>query len=301
MSVLSALPGAGVAKLLRYVWNHPLNRDDPAAAVGRVLRWQVASRLIDGYIAFPFVEDTHLVARRGMVGATGNWYCGLHEVDEMAFVLHMLRPDDHFVDVGANVGSYTVLAAGACGARVTCVEPIPSTFVHLQRNVRFNELQDRVRCCGVGLSERSGTLRFSTDQQTINHVLAEGEGGPSLDVPVTTLDELLDGDVPRVLKIDVEGHEAAVLAGAGQTLAAPELAAVLMETNGSGDRYGVADEQLLSTMRSAGFEPYGYDPLGRRLLPFDPAMLNTVFVRSADEVGQRVRASRRFRTLQGSI
>jgi FkbM family methyltransferase len=44
----------------------------------------------------------------------------------MAFVLHLLRPDHKFVDVGANVGSYTVLAAGAVGAEVICIEPVRS-------------------------------------------------------------------------------------------------------------------------------------------------------------------------------
>ncbi|TMC68336.1 MAG: FkbM family methyltransferase, partial [Chloroflexi bacterium] len=93
-----------------------------------MVRWQFVSRLIAGPIALPFVEGTSLFAMRGMTGATGNWYCGLHEVREMAFVLHLLRAKDHFLDVGANVGSYTVLAGGAVGARVTAVEPIPETF-----------------------------------------------------------------------------------------------------------------------------------------------------------------------------
>jgi cyclopropane fatty-acyl-phospholipid synthase-like methyltransferase len=56
------------------------------------------------------------------------------------FVLHLLRPADHFLDVGANVGSYTVMAAGSVGAFVTCVEPIPSTFAHFERNIALNGL-----------------------------------------------------------------------------------------------------------------------------------------------------------------
>src|SRR5207248_910045 len=69
-----------------------------------------------------------------------------HEVAEMAFVLHVLRPSDKFIDVGANVGSYTVLAAGAVGSRVFAVEPIPTTFGFLRRNVALNGLGELVRC-----------------------------------------------------------------------------------------------------------------------------------------------------------
>ena len=245
--------------LLRYVWQHPLNAHARWAALGRVLRWQIASRLMAGPIAFAFVEGTRLFATRGMTGATGNWYCGLHEVHEMAFVLHLLRPDEHFVDIGANIGSYAILGGGA-RARVTAVEPIPSTFAHLKRNVALNELEERVRCYQVGLSGQAGTLRFSSGLDTVNHVLAEGEILPSIDVPVMRLDDMVGDDVPVLMKIDVEGHELSVLRGGPLTLSNPRLLAVIMETNGSGARYGVADEALVAVMREHGFAPFGYDP-----------------------------------------
>lgn len=98
---------------LKFIWSHPLNAYGRWAALGRFARWQAASRLLAGPIALPFVEETRLFASKGMTGATGNWYCGLHEYAEMAFVLHFLRDSDLFVDVGANVGSYTVLVGGA--------------------------------------------------------------------------------------------------------------------------------------------------------------------------------------------
>lgn len=187
-------------QLLRYVWDHPLNARGRFAAIGRVIRWQLGSRLLPGVVALPYVEGTCLFASHGMTGATGNWYCGLHEFAEMAFVLHVLRQDEHFVDVGANVGSYTVLAAGAVGARTTAVEPIPSTFEHLRRNVALNGLDERVRCRRAGLSDRDGVLRFTSTLDTVNHVLAAGEDLPAIDVPVTTLDALVSNDVPVLVK-----------------------------------------------------------------------------------------------------
>jgi hypothetical protein len=63
-----------------------------------------------------------------MTEATSNWYCGLHEYRNMAFVLYALREHEHFLDIGANIGIYTILAAGGVGCRVTSVEPIPTTF-----------------------------------------------------------------------------------------------------------------------------------------------------------------------------
>jgi len=287
--------------LLRYVWNHPLNANGQFAALWRVLRWQIASRLMPGPIALPYAEGTFLFATRGMTGATGNWYCGLHEVNEMAFVLHLLHPGEHFLDVGANVGSYTVLAAGAANARVTAVEPIPATHAHLQRNVVLNGLSERVRCCQAGLSDTSGVLRFSTQLDTVNHVLAAGEDLPGADVPVMRLDDLVGQDVPILIKIDVEGHELAVLRGGSDTLRDSGLMAVVMETNGSGVRYGVPDDALTALMNECGFAPFGYDPFRRRLTDTVRANGNTVFVRDREAVEKRCRSARKFRLVNGEI
>lgn len=288
-------------KLLLFVWQHPLNASGRWAAIGRVLRWQVAARLMPGLIALPYVEGTSLFARRGMTGATGNWYCGLHEVHEMAFVLHLLRPGEHFLDVGANVGSYTVLAGGAVGARVTAVEPVPATYQHLQRNVALNELGERAHCWQLGLSEQPGELRFSSGLDTVNHVLAEGEDLPAVTVPVVRLDDLVGDDVPVLIKIDVEGHELAVLRGGQQTLADPRLLAVIMETNGSGARYGVSDDLLTGVMRANGFVPFGYDPFARRLVVAAANSANTVFVRDRAAVESRAGSAPTFRLVNGEI
>lgn len=288
-------------QLTAFVWNHPLNADNRFAALGRVLRWQLASRLMKGPIALPFVEGTSLFANRGMTGATGNWYCGLHEVRDMAFVLHLLRTGDHFLDVGANIGSYTVLAGGAAGARVTAVEPIPQTFAHLARNVALNGLAGRVNPCMCGLSDHSGTLRFTCDLDCVNHVLAPGEELPAIEVPVRTLDELVGADTPALIKIDVEGHERAVLLGASRTLADPRLLAVIMETNGSGARYGISDAELIGLMAGHGFSAFGYDPFDRRLVDVSHAEGNTVFVRDRATVEERLQGSRRYRLINGTI
>ena len=293
----------GLRQLVTFVWNHPLNTGNRMAALGRVIRWQLASRLMEGPIALPFVEGTSIFASRGKTGATGNWYCGLHEVRDMAFVLHLLRPGDHFLDVGANVGSYTVLAGGAAGARVTSVEPIPETFAHLAHNVALNDLADRVNTYMCGLSDTSGTLRFTKDLDCVNHVLALGEDLSAIEVPVRTLDELVGSDVPMLIKIDVEGHERAVLMGASCTLAAPTLLAVVMETNGSGARYGVNDAELVNLMQENGFSAYGYDPFARQLMDASRIQTdgNTVFVRDRATVEARLRGSKHYRLINGTI
>ena len=108
-------------------------------------------------------------------------------------------------------------------------------------------------------------------------------------------------DVPVLIKIDVEGHELAVLHGGAATLGDKRLLAVIMETNESSVRYGVSDEQLIAVMRGHGFTPFGYDPFERQLVDVMDASGNTVFVRDTATVAARVTAAPAFRLVNGNI
>jgi FkbM family methyltransferase len=236
-----------------------------------------------------------------MTGATGNYYCGLHEHNEMGFVLHALRPGDLFIDVGANVGSYTVLAAGAVGAQVIAIEPLPATFARLQANIRHNDLSDRVEAQCCGLSFEPGELIFTSGLDTKNRLALPGEDIATVTVPVRTLDAICEGRTPRVIKIDVEGHEASVLQGAIETLARKDLDAVLMETNGAGEKFGASDAALVATMRQHGFTPCAYDAIRRRLSPAVLGDLNTIFVRDTAAVQARCEAAPRYALINSAI
>ena len=97
---------------LGFVTRHPLNAGRTLQALWRVLRWQLASRLAAGDVVYPWVNTSKFLVRAGETGLTGNIYGGLMEYADMAFLLHMLRPGELFVDVGANVGSFSILARG---------------------------------------------------------------------------------------------------------------------------------------------------------------------------------------------
>ena len=290
-----------IFSLLRFIVSHPLNRQAKLAALGRFVRWQVSSRLMGEPIALPYVEGTRLLATNGMTGATANYYCGLHEVTEMSFVLHALRPGDFFADIGANIGSYSVLAAGAAGTRVISVEPVPATFKHLMDNIRLNDLSDRVEAICCGLSSQSGELQFVSSLDTMNRVALPGEDLPTVTVPVRTLNDICGTSIPAIIKIDVEGHEKPVLEGGSDTLANEGVRAVLMETNQSGEKFGVSDAELMDIMARHGFEPCDYAPFERTLKRQTKPQSNTIFVRDIAAMNAHCAASHHYSLINGSI
>ena len=142
----------------RLIWSHPLSSRNRAEALKRWLRWQVGSRILPGSAIVPFAGSAVLVVQPGLAGATGNIYLGLHEFEDMSFVLHCLREGDRFADIGANVGTYTVLASAVRGAETLAIEPVPETFAHLLDNLRVNGIESRVRALQVGIAGRPGVL-----------------------------------------------------------------------------------------------------------------------------------------------
>ena len=297
-------------RLISFIWNHPLNKKSPWKAIGRLFRWQISARLLpEAIFGLPFVNNTKLFMRLGMTGATGNLYCGLHEMNDMGFVLHVLRPNDLFIDIGANIGSYTVLAAGGTGAQVITVEPISSTYQQLCLNLKLNNLEANVESHCLGLSDHTGILQFTSTQDTVNHILADGEihhQNDTENVQVTTLDNLMAGRNPTLLKIDVEGHEMSVLEGSHNTLESPNLLAIIMEINGSGKRYGIEDSKLLNIMNKYGFSCWNYDAIKRTLkkLEESPETIkdgNIIFLRNHFEVEQRIKTAPNTKLINGVL
>lgn len=297
-------------KLLKATINHPLNAHSARsrlAALERVVRWQIAVRLLPGAeFNLPFANGSKLAVSRGMVGATGNWYGGLDEPDEMGFLLHVLRSGDRFMDIGANVGSYTVLASTVPGVTGVAFEPVPATYERMRRNLLINDATDRfeARQCGVGSS--TGILRFTTGLDSMNFVAPDDhpdEG--TVAVPVIRLDDaVVAGHGPIVAKIDVEGFENAVLTGGTRTFMADNFLAVIMETNGSGVRYGVTDSELFDRMASFGFTPHHYNPLTRTLSSAragDPDHINTIFLKDVALVARRTREAPAATLVNGSL
>jgi FkbM family methyltransferase len=140
----------------------------------------------------------------------------------------VLGPGDVFVDVGANIGYYTLLAAGLVGreGRVLAFEPEPVAFESLRRSVAANDLE-QVDCLEMALADHEGRDELFLARDTA-HSLVEATSRDSafagtVPVSVTTLDRCwaargLDARRLRLVKVDVEGDEPRALRGMLQTL-----------------------------------------------------------------------------------
>jgi FkbM family methyltransferase len=161
---------------------------------------------------------------------------GVYERTELKWLLRELQPGDVFVDVGANIGGFTLPAAGRVGALglVVAVEASPRIADYLRRNLETNRVVN-VRVCQVAVSDQTSncvTFYAAPDQSFGAGGLGAGDGMRPITVGAKRLDHLLAEQgvtTVRVLKVDVEGFEAAVFRGAEQLLTGSNPPAVLFE------------------------------------------------------------------------
>jgi FkbM family methyltransferase len=172
-------------------------------------------------------------------------------------------PGDVLVDVGANVGMYTIWAAATRHARVFAFEPEAQNYALLNRNIMLNGLSERVTAYCLGLSDVSGlSVLHMADLRLGGSCHALGEALDFRLEPMQArfaqgsaamrLDELTaSGAIPAPthIKIDVDGFEHKVVAGAAATLADPAVASLLIETNQNLD----AHRQMVGQLGELGF------------------------------------------------
>ena len=281
--------------ILSFIANHPLAGRHKFKAYTKFIGWQIKQFLFPGERTVPFVGKTCLSVKKGMAGATGNIYTGLHEFNDMGFLLHFLRPSDHFADVGANIGSYTILASGNIGATSISFEPVPETFMQLQKNIRLNGIEKKVIAFNSGLGSVEGKLHFTSGHDTVNHVVTDPAqyNGQIIEVDIITLDKILaQYAIPSLIKIDVEGFETEVMKGMNTILEDRHLKAIIIELNGSGGRYGYNEDDIHKLLLQHEFIATVYDPFSRKLTNLsEHGSLNTIYIRDIDFVTSRLESA----------
>ena len=144
------------------------------------------------------------------------------EVDEIAFLKKTLKPGDIFLDVGANIGVFSLIAANIVteSGKVICFEPSPVTYNRLVSNIKINNFTN-IDAFNVGLSDKSDTLDLNISENGYDawNTFAKVENEKfhkKIAIKVNTLDKALENiakEKIRLVKLDVEGWEKFVLLG----------------------------------------------------------------------------------------
>lgn len=197
------------------------------------------------------------------------YYFGVWEPNLTRWLQEQLRAGDVFVDVGANVGYYSLLASSLVGpaGRVVSIEALPQFFGLLKENIAINRA-DNIRPIQAAAWDREETVRlFLRPDHPTGTTTAMPEWADRYhledvcEVPGLPLATLLQPDemaAARVIKIDVEGAEWRVVKGLGDLIRSsrPDIEFVVEVTSGMDKAEGASAEDVVSFFRELGFHPY---------------------------------------------
>lgn len=220
---------------------------------------EVVARTTDGFLMH--LDSSDFIQRS--IYLSGTWD------DDVGRVVREVQAGGLFVDCGANVGYFSLLAASR-GASVLAFEPNPRCAQLIEANARLNGFES-IEIRRLGLSSEAG--------RSVLHVEDLGNiGGGSLKstghevgaIDLDTLDNQLAGATPNLIKIDVEGAEVMVLRGAEKTLSAANAPSVLCEISEFSLRQlGSSKEELFGLMTRYGYEARIISPVRRSVASAD--------------------------------
>ena len=189
-------------------------------------------------------------------------------------LLGLLRDDTHFLDVGANIGYFSLLAATKCPhGRVFSIEPDPQNYRLLSASVMLNGLRERLTAVQTAASDEDGVAtlsdlgnaanrgaRFTAKTRAALEARVHGPAPTFTEVRMARLDRLLSGERIDVMKVDVEGHEPPALRGAEGLLRACRPAILLEFSPGNIINIaGEPPESMLQFLKELG---YGWQVIG---------------------------------------
>lgn len=167
-----------------------------------------------------------------------------------------LHKNETFIDIGANIGTFTLYASKLVGSegKVLTFEPHPKFYNFMLYNIKLNGFQN-IDYHNVGLSNENSELYFSENLDSMNHILTQ-QSNDSIKVKVHKLDDYTEAyKIIDLIKIDIEGYELFCLKGALSTL--KKTRKVIFESNNSFTRYfGYSTFDIIRFLNELDFEVY---------------------------------------------
>ncbi|HUU17903.1 MAG TPA: FkbM family methyltransferase [Sedimentisphaerales bacterium] len=181
---------------------------------------------------------------------------------EGTFIVHNLKEGAVFVDVGANIGYFSMLAAQQKAGKVLAIEPIPKTYDMLNMNIEYNMFTDVIEPLNIALGGKEHTAKFICSLGPKNHMVYEVEDIhrdlPTINVNVTTLDNLLKyrKEIGRIdfIKVDIEGAEHSFLLEARKTIEVFKPIIMMEIEEHRLTKYNVTAENVFNFMNDLGYK-----------------------------------------------
>ncbi|NJO59338.1 MAG: FkbM family methyltransferase [Richelia sp. RM2_1_2] len=262
-------------KTIQYIWSHPNNKNKKIQSILKFIGWQFYKRLFKQHIDIQLIPEVKIRCYPDSYSASAALYCGLYDYDEMNFLLRYLRDSDSFLDIGANVEIYTLLAASKIkSGLIYSFEALPKNVVRLRENLELNRLQ-QVTPLSLAISDSTGSITlnlaegdsmpFITPEATTTNLaqnsVSATRSPTAIQVPTDTLDNIFkDNSIANLTlaKMDIEGAEILAFKGATSLLEQKRPHVWILEILDSVNHFGYQKHDILNLLQNYGYSLYSY-------------------------------------------
>lgn len=253
------------------VFTHPLNRMHPLRTLTRVGWWLFNRRYIGKSIVVEMMPGAKLICEPSSSYGSLVFYTRLPEYAEQMFMYNYTKASDVVVDIGAHIGSETILLASKISTgKVYSFEPTSNSFLQLKQNIILNGYVDRVVCEQMAISDKEGKIMFYESKESEINSLIKHESYKKINVQTTTLDSYAKKHQLRrinLLKIDVEGAELKVIKGAKKLLHNQLIDVIIFEVNDSSSQTTQDNDKLQLLLKEEGYVLFSLVEEGK-MLPY---------------------------------
>jgi FkbM family methyltransferase len=244
------------SKTIEYIWTHPNCKSKKIRSILRFFGWQFYKRLTNKTITIPLTLNIKMYCYPDSRSAASVLYCGLYDYHEMNFILRFLRREDSFIDIGANVGVYTLLAASQLNASsLYSFEALPKNYNRLLQNLELNGLQ-QVRTHQLAISNSQGYVTLYVSDGDSTPSITSHQGKNTVQVESNTLNNFsktLPLDRLTLGKIDIEGAELLAFQGANLLFEKQIPVVWILEI------LGKDNQELVNFLHNYGYSLYQYN------------------------------------------
>lgn len=265
---------------LKSLYQSPYNQKNPISAFKRFLIWKGIKLLKINNFKYRFWHNRIIYLNHDSFHSMWLMYNSWVDWEEFNLIMNFVKAGDIAVDVGANMGYYSLWMSKFTGenGHVFAFEPDEINFDKLNTNIRINELSNRITTVRKAVSNDCGIINFTVGLDAQNHITSNQEG-QKVSIDSVNLDFYFkENNIQHIayLKIDVEGFELNVLQGCPEFMAAKRIDIIQLEINNTIRNSGASVNEVLNTLEENLYTLCSYDIIENKLtrITFNPEKEN---------------------------
>jgi FkbM family methyltransferase len=244
------------------ILNHPNNNNNKINTILRLIWWKLNQLFFKFPAIIELTSGVKCICYPNSSFGSLIVYTQLPEYLEMTFLKRYLSDDSVFIDVGAGIGDFSLIAASKINkGRIFSFEPVKESYNRFIENIRINGFDNKIELIKKVISDKNGYISFSEEKvNEISHINLDQKNKNKR--KTLSLDSfLLKNNLPVVdlIKIDVEGAESMVLSGLSKSFKKNKIKLMIIELNNNSSAFGTNSQNNYLTIVNNKFKCFKVD------------------------------------------